>query len=98
MYQLARYQCSVDDTGVTVNLFVNGTASNDDSIIQLGIITNGEGSNNSSLTIPGYPQYNNTVVRCDAYGSLIGYTNFSESILKIQGNTLSDICHYISSH
>ena len=98
VYQLARYQCSVDDTGVTVNLFVNGTASNDDSIIQLGIITNGEGSNNSSLTIPGYPQYNNTVVRCDAYGSLINYTNFSESILKIQGNILSDICHFISTY
>ena len=98
VYQLAHYQCSVDDTGVTVNWFVNGTTSKDDSIIQLGIITNGEGSNNSSLTIPGYPQYNNTIVRCDAFGSLISYVNTKESILRIQGNTLSDICHFISSH
>ena len=93
VYQLAHYQCSVDHTGVTVTWSVNGSKSIDGSII-----TNGVGSNNSSLTIPGYPQYNNTEVRCDAFGSAIGYFNFSESILRIQGNILSNICHYISSH
>ena len=80
---------------MTVTWLVNETGSNDNNIIKLGIVTNGAGSSNSSLTIPGYPQYNNTVVRCDAYGSVIGYTNFSESTLRIQGNILSNICHYI---
>ena len=98
VYQLAHYQCSVDHTGVTVIWSVNETTSKDDNIIQLGIITKGAGSNNSSLTIPGHPQYNNTEVRCDAFGSAIGYFNFSESILRIQGNILSNICHYISSY
>ena len=83
---------------MTVIWFVNGTTSNNDNIIHLGIVTIGAGSSNSSLTIPGYPQYNNTVVRCDAFGSLTGYVNTSKSTLIIQGNTLSDICHYISSH
>ena len=84
--------------GITWN--INGTASSHNEIIQLGIVTNGAGSPNSSLTIPGYPQYNNTVVRCNAFGFVngSGYVNFSESTLRIQGNTLSDICHYISSH
>ena len=98
VYQLAYYQCSVDNTSVGITWLVNKTISNDDKIIQLDIVTNGAGSSNSSLTIPGYPQYNNTVVRCDAFGSLISYSNFGESTLRIQGNTVSDICHYISSH
>ena len=100
VFQPAHYQCSVDDTGVTVIWFVNGTGSTNNEIIQLGIVTNGAGSPNSSLIIPGYPQYNNTVVKCNAFGSVDGnnYFNFSESTLRIQGNTLSDICHYISSH
>ena len=70
-------------------------------IIQLGIVTNGAGSSNSSLTIPGYPQYNNTVVRCIASGFVDGnlhITTLMNLLLRIQGNTLSDICHYISSH
>ena len=79
---------------------INGTSSANNDIIQLGIITNGAGSLNSGLTIPGYPQYNNTVVTCNAFGSVDGnnYFNFSHSTLRIQGNTLSDICHYISSN
>ena len=100
VYQLAHYQCSVDHTGVTVTWNVNGTGSTNSDIIQLGIVTNGAGSPNSSLIIPGYPQYNNTIVRCNAFGSVNGnnYVNFSQSTLRIQGNTLSDLCHYISSH
>ena len=67
--------------------FVNGTASNDESIIQLGIVTNGAGSLQSNLTIPGYPQYNNTVVKCNAFGVVNGtkYINTSKTILRIQG-------------
>ena len=98
--QVAHYQCSVDYTGVGITWNINGTGSTNNEIIQLGIVTNGAGSSNSSLTIPGYPQYNNTVVTCNAFGFVndSGYVNFSESTLRIQGNTFSDICHYISSH
>ena len=82
-----------------ITWLVNKTSSTNNDTIQLGIVTNGAGSPNSSLTIPGYPQYNNTVVTCIASGFVYGnlYTDFSESTLKIQGNTLSDICHYVSS-
>ena len=85
---------------MTVTWFINGTGSANNDIIQLGIVTNGEGSQQSNLIIPGYTQYNNTVVKCNAFGSADGniYFNFSESTLRIQGNTLSDICHYISSN
>ena len=85
---------------MTVTWLVNGTGSGHNDIIELDIVTSGAGSSNSSLTIPGYPQYNNTVVRCIAFGSVDGnnYFNFSESTLRIQGNTLSDICQIISSH
>ena len=89
--QLAHYQCSVNYTGVSIIWNINGTVSNDDSAIQLGIITIGAGSQQSNLTIPGYPQYNNTVVRCFASGFIddnTTYINFSESTLRIQGNTL----------
>ena len=83
-----------------ITWLVNGTSSANNDIIQLGIVTNGAGTPNSSLTIPGYPQYNNTVVRCNAFGTVDGsiYFNFHVYTLIIQGNTLSDICHYISSH
>ena len=85
---------------MSITWLVNGTGSINNEIIQLGIVTNGAGSSNSSLTIPGYPQYNNTVVRCNAFGFVNGnnYFNFEQHTLRIQGNTLSDICHYISSH
>ena len=88
--QSAHYQCSVDHSTVVITWSVNGTGSADNKIIQLGIVTSGAGSSNSSLTIPGYPQYNNTVVRCNAFGSVNGnnYYNYSDSILRIQGNTL----------
>ena len=84
---------------MTVTWFVNGTVSTNTDIIQLDIVTNG-GPQHSNLIISGYPQYNNTVVRCLASGFLDGnsYFNFNESTLRIQGNTLSDTCHYISSH
>ena len=85
---------------MSITWLVNGTGSGHNDIIKLGIVTNGAGSPKSSLLIPGHPQYNNTAVRCNAFG-FVGsnkYFNFNESTLKIQGNTLSDICHYISSH
>ena len=85
---------------MTVTWLVNGTGSTNNDIINLGIVTIGAGSPSSSLIIPGYPQYNNTVVRCIASGFVDSnnYFNFNESVLRMQGNTLSDICRYVSSH
>ena len=90
VYQQAHYQCSVNNAAVGITWFVNETLSTNNTIVQLGIVTNGAGSPNSSLTIPGYPQYNNTIVRCFAAGFVDGshYTNFSDSILRIQGNLI----------
>ena len=98
VYQLAHYQCSVDNTNVPISWYINETIAN--STIQPGIIVNGEKTSNSSLIMTGYPQYNNTVVMCFASGLVDSkpYTNFDNATLRIQGNTLSDICHYISSH
>ena len=81
--------------------FINETKYDYNSTIQLDIVVNGGVlSSNSSLTIPGYPQYNNTGVKCLASGFVDGslYNNFDNSTLKIQGNKQSNICHYISSH
>ena len=85
---------------MTITWLVNGTGSTSNASIQLGIVTDGAGSSNSNLTIPGYPQYNNTVVTCLASRLVNGslYTNYENATLRIQGNTLSDICHYIFSH
>ena len=96
VYQLAHYQCSVDHIGVSISWHVNEKAIGHN---EPGIIIRG-GSQQSNLTIYGYPQYNNTVVMCLASGFVngSGYFNFSVSTLRIQGNTLSNTCHYISSH
>ena len=77
---------------MSINWLVNRTGSANNKIIQLGIVTNGAGSPKSSLTIPGYPQYNNTVVTCNAFGSVNGnsYVKSSQSTLRIQGNTFFD--------
>ena len=93
VYQLTRFQCLVDHIDVIVSWKVNGTGSGDNNVVKLGIITNGAGSPNSSLTIPGYPQYNNTVVRCNAFGSVNGnnYFNFGDSTLRMQGIMLFDV-------
>ena len=85
--------------GITWN--VNETSYGHNEIIQLGIVTSGE-AQHSNLTITGYPQYNNTVVRCNAFGFGVingsNYINTSTATLRIQSNTLSDICHYIFSY
>ena len=80
-------------------IIVNETSSTDNSIIKLGIVTIENESQQSNLIIPGYSLYNDTIVRCNAIGFVNGsmsYYNFIESTLRIQVNTLSDICHYIS--
>ena len=66
-----------------LNWFINGS-----NAIPSDIIVTGIGTSSSNLTIPGLPQYNNTIVRIVASGYLdnnVLYTNFSESILRLQG-------------
>ena len=85
---------------MSVTWNINGTGfGHNDNIIQLGIATNGV-PQHTNLRIHGYPQYNNTVVKCVAAGFVNNsdYIKSSKSTLRIQGNTLSDTCHYISSH
>ena len=81
---------------MSISWFVNEIAIDHN---EPGIVIR-EGSQQSNLTMYGYPKYNNTVVKCLASGFVNGnsYFNFSQSTLRIQGNTLSDICHYIYSH
>ena len=85
--QTAVYKCSVDNNGVVIHWNVNGNSSIDSSIIDLGIITYGFGTQNSSLTIPGNPELNNTIVICIAAGlvDMMGYFNTSSATLFIQG-------------
>ena len=81
--QSAGYHCSVNDTRVGINWFINGS-----SIIPSDITVTGAATSSSNLTIPGLPQYNNTEVRCAASGfldNIVPYTNFSDSTLRLQG-------------
>ena len=85
--QTAVYKCSVDNNGITIQWIVNGNSSTDSSITDLGIITYDIGTQNSSLTIPGNPELNNTIVTCIASGlvDMMGYFNTSSATLFIQG-------------
>ena len=87
IHQTAMYKCSVDNNGVTIQWIVNGNTSTDSSIINLGIITYGAATQNSSLTIPGNPELNNTIVECIASGlvDMMRYFNTSNTTLFIQG-------------
>ena len=93
----------MDHTSISIGWNVNRTAYGHNEIIQVGIVTTG-GPQQSNLAITGYPQYNNTEVICIASGLLnvmdpnSFYYNFDNATLRIQGNTFSDICHYIFSH
>ena len=81
--QSAGYHCSVNDTRVGISWFINAS-----STIPSDVTVNGLATSSSNLTIPGLPQYNNTVVRCLASGLLnnnVPYTNFSDSTLRLQG-------------
>ena len=82
--QLAIYHCSVNDTRVGISWFINGSTT-----IPSNVTVTGLGTPSSNLTILGLPQYNNTIVRCAAFGYLdnnVPYNNFSEFTLRIQGN------------
>ena len=90
------YKCSVDNNGVSIHWIVNGNSSTDSSITNLGIITYGAATQNSSLTLPGNPKLNNTIMTCIASGlvDMMGYFNTSSATLLIQG-TPCDLCQYI---
>ena len=77
----------MDNNGVSIQWIVNGTVSTDSSITNLGIITYGAATQNTSLTIPGNPELNNTIVICIASGvvDMMGYFNTSNATLFIQG-------------
>ena len=87
IHQTAVYKCSVDTNGVSIQWNVNGTTSTDSSITDLGIITYGAATKNSSLTIPGNPELNNTIVICIASGlvDMMVYLNTSSATLFMQG-------------
>ena len=88
--QTAVYKCSVDNNGVGIQWVVNESTSTQTSIIDSGIITSGAATQNSSLTIPGNPELNNTIVTCIASGVVddMQYINSSEATLFIQGSII----------
>ena len=85
--QTAVYKCSVDNNAISIQWRVNGLFSTHSSMTDLGIITYGAATQNSSLTIPGNPELNNTIVRCTASGlvDMMEYSNASSATLFIQG-------------
>ena len=95
--QTAVYKCSVDNNGLSIQWIVNGLLSTHSSITDLGIITYGHGTQNSSLTIPGNPELNNTIVICTASGrvDMMDYINSSEATLFIQGIIICIMLLYI---
>ena len=76
--QSAFYYCSVNNTTLAAQFYVNGSSNvSKNSGIKMG----GEGSS-KNLIIPGRLQYNNTVVRCTSTQPDLGY---NMSTLRIQG-------------
>ena len=96
IHNKAVYKCSVDNNAVTVRWEINKSISTHTSIKELGIVTYGHGTHNSSLTIPGNPELNNTIVTCIASGLVDGmkYINSSSTTLFIQGIIIvNDLCY-----
>ena len=84
--QTAVYKCSVDNNaGVSIYWIVNELLSTDSTITDLGIITYGHGTQNSSLTIPGNPELNNTIVICIALDVFSLLPFIVNATLLIQG-------------
>ena len=95
--QTAVYKCSVDNEAVGIQWNVNGSVSIDSSITDLGIITYGVATQNSSLTIPGNPELNNTIVRCIAVefdGFTVRIVNTTNATLVIQGRVMSVVLSF----
>ena len=91
------YKCSVDNKELSIQWIVNESLSTHSSITDLGIITYGVGTQNSSLTIPGNPELNNTIVTCSAFrveGVTLHIVNTTNSTLFIQGMIMSIISSF----
>ena len=84
IHQTAVYKCSVDNNGVGILWNVNGSSPNHPRIK-----TSGVGTQNSSLTIPGNPELNNTIVICTVFefqsNGDLHIVNTSNATLFIQG-------------
>ena len=92
--QKAVYKCSVDNKELSIQWIVNESLSTHTSITDLGIITYNVGTQNSSLTIPGNPELNNTIVICFAFrveGVTLHIVNTSNATLFIQGMVMSHL-------
>ena len=87
--QTAVYKCSVDNNGVAIQWNVNGITSTESP--DHTIMTSGVDTQNSTLTIPGNPELNNTIVTCIASGLVDGmqYINSSEAILYMLNVVMS---------
>ena len=86
--QTAVYKCSVANEELSIQWIVNESLSTHSSITDLGIVTYGHGTQNSSLTIPGNPELNNTIVICSAFrveGVTLHIVNATNATLFIQG-------------
>ena len=89
--QSAVFRCTVDVV-VPVTWTVNETSSADqvfDSYISsYGIVADGVGTQDTTLTIPGDPELNGTVVQCRAVGVINNdelYNEVDSDTLYIQG-------------
>ena len=95
--QTAVYKCSVDNKELSIQWIVNESLSTHSSITDLGIITYGHGTQNSSLTIPGNPELNNTIVICIAFrvdGFTLHIVNATNATLFIQGMIMSIVSSF----
>ena len=70
---------------------VNGTSQ---SVFPPGIVVvSPSGDSPASLTIPARPEYNNTVVHCEAVGEGVGNILSESATLKVQGTCI--LMYYI---
>ncbi len=93
--QSAVFRCTVDGVHandiVSVHWSVGGTSTSSPSWQSYStnndIVTDGAGTHNTTLTIPGDPSLNGTVVQCVASGLVDGegYVNTTSDTLYIQG-------------
>ena len=85
--QSAVFSCTVDVV-VGISWTVNGTSSADTMFFSsYGIVADGLSTPNSTLTIPGYPVLNGTVVQCRAVEFINSelYNEADSDTLYIQG-------------
>ena len=89
--QSAVFRCTVDVV-VPITWTVDETSSADSMfqsyISSYGILHSGAGTQDTTLTIPGDPVLNGTVIQCNAFGKIINdelYSEVDSDTLYIQG-------------